>query len=272
LYHGTYVVQTRPNAEHFLYIEGEKTASGMRFVSRFRTPDGTCRPEDTAPLQAIEDGVQRWLDKPVGKLRIPLPVGDRVNMALHGSALADFFNQVQLAATGAQLSCAGVANHLPGFNSEAHMRDIAANCPFNDLLLVLEVTAEVLRLAFERCASYLEINEYGRPEIASRFLLPKVEHYNYDFFAGVTYTADLRKPVGSRVSDILYRGRVLPPHEKLTLCLSAYRASGTGGYEAYRDCPVVYRGHETMGDLVRQYIIDHEEAEIIKYAAPEFLY
>ena len=39
----------------------------------------------------------------------------------------------------------------------------------------------------------------AQPQIAEEFLLPKVEHYNYDFYAGLSYTFDLRRPVGSRV-------------------------------------------------------------------------
>jgi 2',3'-cyclic-nucleotide 2'-phosphodiesterase/3'-nucleotidase len=272
LYHGTYIVQPRPNAEHFLYIEGEMRANRMHFTSAFHVPDGSCRPQDTGPLQHTEDEVQRWLDEPVGRLDRPLPLSDRVNMALNGAPMADFSNQMQLKITGAQLSCASIANQLPGFDCEVRLRDIIANYPFNDVLVVLEVTGEVLRLVMERAASYLEIGSNGRPEVASRFLLPKTEHYNYDFFAGITYTADLRRPVGQRVVEIIYQGCAVRPGHKFTLCTTSYRASGTGGYEAYRRCPVIHRGQTEIHDVIRQYIASREETETMRYDAPAFIY
>ena len=55
-----------------------------------------------------------------------------------------------------------------------------------------------MRQTLERCASYFTLVD-GQPQISEEFLLPKVEHYNYDFYAGLAYTFDLRRPVGSRV-------------------------------------------------------------------------
>ena len=34
----------------------------------------------------------------------------------------------------------------------------------------------------------------GRVRVSDSFLRPKAEHYNYDFFSGVDYTIDLRRP------------------------------------------------------------------------------
>ena len=68
----------------------------------------------------------------------------------------------------------------------------------------------------------------------SFFLKPKVEHYNYDYFAGIDVTMDIRNPVGSRVTSIRYQGTELPEDRWLTLCMNNYRSSGTGGYECFR--------------------------------------
>ena len=52
--------------------------------------------------------------------------------------------------------------------------------------------------ALERCAQYFSLTPDGTLEVSQDFLRPKVEHYNYDYFAGIQVTMDIRNPVGSR--------------------------------------------------------------------------
>lgn len=65
---------------------------------------------------------------------------------------------------------------------------------------------------------------------------PKVEHYNYDYYAGVHYVFDCSRPVGSRVTELSVNGRPVADGDIFTACLSSYRASGTGGYDGYVGC------------------------------------
>ncbi|MDY5007454.1 5'-nucleotidase C-terminal domain-containing protein [Candidatus Allofournierella merdipullorum] len=127
---------------------------------------------------------------------------------------------------------------------------------FANTVVVMEVTEEVIRRCLERCASYFEL-ENGQPKVSAAFLQPKVEHYNYDFFAGLDYTFDLTRPVGQRVVHLTrLDGSPLGPGP-LRLCTSNYRATGTGGYEVLRDCPVLWRGSTEMPDMVARYIREH---------------
>ena len=41
------------------------------------------------------------------------------------------------------------------------------------------------------------------------------------------------------------------------MCTSNYRATGTGGYDALRKCPVLWRGGVEMPDLTARYIQTH---------------
>ena len=41
--------------------------------------------------------------------------------------------------------------------------------------------------------------------------------------------------------------------DKFTVCLNSYRASGTGGYDCYVDCPVVREIGTEMSDLILDY-------------------
>ena len=58
-----------------------------------------------------------------------------------------------------------------------------------------------------------------------------MQHYNYDFFSGIDYTIDVRKPVGQRVTSIVFEGHELGEDEPVTVCINSYRFCGTGGYD-----------------------------------------
>ena len=45
------------------------------------------------------------------------------------------------------------------------------------------------------------------------------------------YTIDVRKPVGQRVTSIVFEGHELGEDEPVTVCINSYRFCGTGGYD-----------------------------------------
>ena len=274
--HGTYVVQPAANAVHYIEVTGTVCPHQGKatFASRFVQPAQIGSENLPAPLQALEAATQQWLDMPVGHLARPLPVFDKVAMVLQGAPVADLFNQVQLAATGAQISCAALSNVLPGFETAVSMRHILANYPYSDPVHTLQITGAQLKEALERTASYLDIDSTGQPVVSPRFLQPKVEHYNYDYFAGLTYLAELHNPVGQRIMSLAHNGQPIQPTDSFTICMVAYRATGTGGYDVYCQCPNLGHTQATMGELLAQYIAatPYNAVQVPTYPPPTFIF
>ena len=253
---GTYATQPPANAGQFLHMVGQWDGAKSRFQSNLIPVGGTHPAEPYQSLLPLENAVQHWLDQPIGVLSQPIPPEGKLEAALHGSQVAALFNQVQLAETGADFSCTSLGNDPVGLASPVTMRGVTAAYLFANTLVVLEVTEEVLRQTLERCAAYFTLVD-GQPQISEEFLLPKVEHYNYDFYAGLSYTFDLRRPVGSRVIHLTKLDGSPLGSGKFRLCTSNYRATGTGGYEILRECPVLWRGGVEMPDLTARYIQAH---------------
>ncbi len=256
-YHGTHIVQPPCNATAYVKVvlDGEG-----RFSSELLTPE---IPVFLKPWQqALYANLTAWLDTPIGRFSQPLRPGGKLEMALHGSEIADFFNLVQLEASGAQVSCTSLGNELRGFESEVTVRDVVASYVYANTLVVLEVSGDVLRQALEQCARYIGVDGQGGISIAEPFLRPKASHYNYDYFYGIRYEFDLRRPAGNRVTLLEFGGRAVQPDERLTLVMNNYRATGAGDFECFLECPRLMEIQTDVSELILNYLAARDLVEI----------
>ena len=254
-WHGTHIVQTPCNAAAYVKVTLEEDG----FHSELCTVPDTCPLSDEET--ALWTELNTWLDTPIGRLSEAIWPGEKLDMAMHGSPIADFFNTVQLWASGADVSCAALGNELRGFDSSVTVRDVVASYVYSNTLVVLEVTGAVLKLALEQCARYFAVQD-GQVRIAESFLSPKVAHYNYDYFASIDYVFDLQKPEGERVVSLTRGGQPVQPEDKLTLVMCDYRATGAGDFDFYCDCPRVRDIQTEVSELILNYLVEHPYVEI----------
>ena len=254
-WHGTHIVQTPCNATAYVKVTLEEDG----FHSELCTVPDTCPLSDAE--SALWTELNTWLDTPIGRLSEAIWPAEKLDMAMNGSSIADFFNTVQLWASGADVSCAALGNELRGFDSSVTVRDVVASYVYSNTLVVLEVTGAVLKLALEQCARYFAVQD-GQVRIAESFLSPKVAHYNYDYFAGIEYVFDLQKPEGERVVSLTRGGQPVQPEDKLTLVMCDYRATGAGDFDFYCDCPRVRDIQTEVSELILNYLVEHPCVEI----------
>ena len=251
--HGTHIAQTPFNGTKYLELDLTLQNDGIKTIeSSLKDVSINPQKEMYEKYLPLEEKIQEWLDTPVGFLNKELMPSSHLEMALNGSELANFINQIQIAESGADISCTSFSNEIKGFNKNVTVRDILSTYPYPNTLAVIEVNREILKLALERCASYFD-NDNGKISISENFLKPKVEHYNYDYFANINYTFDLNKEVGNRVVSIKYKNEELSNDETLTLVMNNYRSSGAGGYEFYENCKVIKEILVEMPEIIINY-------------------
>lgn len=64
--------------------------------------------------------------------------------------------------------------------------------------------------------------------------------------------------------SIKYRGKELPEGKRLTLCLNNYRATGAGGYDVYRECPLIREQPTEIAELIIAYVDRHRDITVDK--------
>ncbi len=183
-------------------------------------------------------------------MRIETPLSARVKK----HPLFQLINQIQLAYTNADLSCASLPNETNGFPQEISLNDIAVNFPFENDMIVLEVTGKILLDALEKNASYFELKQ-GEVIINPKYLFPKVEHYNYDVYDGIFYDIDVRKPIGERIFNVRVQNAPLDLKSTYTLVLNSYRATGSGGFDMFKDAKVIKSYPVSYFELMSEFVI-----------------
>ncbi|MFH5881101.1 bifunctional metallophosphatase/5'-nucleotidase [Liberiplasma polymorphum] len=189
-------------------------------------------------LKLLEDKTQSWLDTPVGKTALNMEIKNQLDARKTKHPLFEWINRMQLELSGAQISAASLPNEAPGFKDVICLRDIAANFIYPNTLSLLEVTGKILREALEKTLTYFAI-ENDDIVVDKSFVYPKIEHYNYDIYDGITYTADLKKPKYNRLIELTFEGKTITDSDKFTLVINNYRASGGGDYYMFKEAKLL---------------------------------
>lgn len=199
----------------------------------------------------IEEKVQDYLDLPIAKLSRDYMPEDRIKMALKGSDLADLINKIQLKYTDADISITSFANIISGLKKNLTTRDVLNTYRFPNTTVVLEIDGKSLRDALEQNFSYIEYD--GSYKIAKKFLEPKEEHYNFDYFYGIDYEKDLTEKVGERIGKIFFRGKEVKDNDKFSIVMNNYRATGAGGFDMYKDLKVLKNYDKETTEIILDY-------------------
>lgn len=252
-FNGTYIVQNLPNSMSFHEIniknyEGKNHISSNIVLSK----DLELKNIDFVNSE-YNNEIQQWLNSYVGTLDKEILPKSYLDMALNGSELADFINKIQMEYTGAEISCTSFANNVKGFNKEVKIRDVLLTYPFPNTLVVCEFNGNQLKEILERSAEYLEVLD-GKIDISEKFLKPKIEHYNHDYFLGIDYEVSYDRPIGERISNMKVKGEPVLENKTYTLCTNSFRAQGSGGYNTYKETKIIKVYSEEIFEVILNYI------------------
>ena len=162
--------------------------------------------------------------------------------------ILDFINEVQRAASGADLSATAAFNLSAAIpEGDITVADLAGLYIYDNTLKAVRITGAQLKAYLEKSAEYYR--GWPAPD-GGPVTDPEVPGYNFDVVSGVEYTIDLTRPVGERIVDLHWRGEPVRPDQTFTLALNNYRQSGGGGYSMIADAPVVYDRQEDIRDLL----------------------
>lgn len=204
--------------------------------------------------------VEDWLDSPIGHVTGDMQIHDPAAARISEVPYIEFINKVQMAATGTDIAGTALFNNDgKGFNPTITMRDIVTNYVYPNTLSVLSLTGADLKAALEKTAEYFSLDAAGKLMVTPIFARPKPQHYNYDMYQGIDYTIDVSRPVGTRITRLLYHGQPVQPDDRLEVTVNQYRASGGGNYAMFGADKVIRENQNDMTALIADYLRAHPD-------------
>lgn len=192
-------------------------------------------PEFAAVVDKYKDLLQK-LSEPIGMTGVELDAtsfSSRNKETNIGNFIADSYRSVTNSDIGFVNggSIRADLTYNPGMLTK---RDVLSILPFNNPIVKVEISGKLLREVLEHgVARSAEDNEPGR--------FPQV--------SGVTFTYDISKPAGSRVSEIKVGGEPLNESKNYTLATSDFLVSRSGdGYSMFKDAKILIKAEEAQKD------------------------
>lgn len=208
-------------------------------------------------VQKEENDTQKWLDTPIGNVQGSMRINHPFQTRLKEHPFIEFINRVQMEVAEVDISCTALFdNEAKGLSNRVTMREIVSNYIYPNSLKVVSISGSIMKAALERSASYFTYKN-GQIKVSNEFLYPKPQHYNYDMWEGIDYVIDVTKPVGQRITSLMYKGKPVEMNQQYKVVMNNYRAVGGGSYFMFhyatpiRDIPI------DMTELIANYFEKH---------------
>jgi len=168
---------------------------------------------------------------------------------LDDGALWELIQRAQLAASGADVSLASLADPAARFSpGPVTRRDLLRAIVYENRLTVLAMTGEELRQTLEQSAGALPAYSAGADRASAE------PSDRFDAAEGVGYELDLTRLPGERVRNLTFQGAPLDPGRRLKVAVNDYRANGGGGYDLLRTMPRAWRSAGTIPEILADYV------------------
>ena len=213
-------------------------------------------------FENVESKLQVYLDQEIGEFEKDILVEDLFEARLKGHPFVNFLHEVHLDAGQADFSALSMFDSTIGFKKVVSIRDVLVNYPYPNTLKVLKVKGEKIKEAMEKSATYfvVENDEVG---VNISFLEPKVQHYNYDTFGGMTYEVDLNREFGDRIVSMKKDNVDIDLEKYYTVVMNNYRATNTAIYPSYEGAETVGEINLDISEVIINYIQNKKKVNVI---------
>ncbi len=208
----------------------------------------------------LEEKTQIYLDQVIGHLNKDILIDNIFKARYYSHPLVNLINKVQLDVSKADVSAISLFDSAIGFKKDVTIRNLIANYPFPNTLVVLEITKKDLEKALEVSGSYFNyIN--NNVTINQKFTTPKKQHFHYDLFDGIEYELNISKPIGCRAKIKNFYNKNIN-FEKIHIVVNNFRATNYEWYPMYKNAKIIKEINYDMVEILINYISQKKSIKV----------
>ena len=245
---GIPVIQPGANGRCFGYIEYQLEKNKQHNVQLHYIEN---KPE------LFPNEVSHWLAQPIGYTTEDFTYEGLLSAQLGNIAYVDLLHEVQLNATGADLSVVELFYHeTGGFTGTITNQDVLNNYSRSNTLKVLQLTGADIKAVLEQCAAIFAVNDHGEIDYSLNVYPNTIQPYLYNFWGGLDYELSIDEPVGQRVTKLLFQGQPVTATTTFNVAMNSYHATGAE-FPTFQHKPVIFASQDILPEIIRKFIKQH---------------
>ncbi len=193
-----------------------------------------------AVLAPFRAAIGDMLAEEVGVAAVVLD-GERADIRSRETNLGNLVADILRARTGADIAIQNGGGIRTSIDvGPITLEEIFTVLPFDNYVVVLELTGEAILAALEN-----SVSRY--PDLHGRF--PQV--------SGMSFLFDPAQPAGERIVEVTIGGELLEMDRSYTVATNDFMAGGGDGYTMLKEAPIVLETGDFLRDVVAAYIAAH---------------
>ncbi|HWK22717.1 MAG TPA: bifunctional UDP-sugar hydrolase/5'-nucleotidase [Ureibacillus sp.] len=171
--------------------------------------------------------IEDWLNQELTYIQENYSYKGLLTSRLSSHPFIQLIHDMQLKATNAQISvCDLLYFESGGVKGKITNRDVLKNFPREHKLKVISLSGEEIKQLLEQSAAIFALHENGEIDFSTNVFPDTYQPYQYDFWGGISYLIDVRKPVGQRVKNVTFQEKPLKNEQHYQIVFNSYRLTG----------------------------------------------
>ncbi len=218
-------------------------------------------PNILAYFQELHDNCNQYLDTTVSKLDRDLLINDVHEARRNSHPLLSFIGQAFNDYEQVDVIALSLFDTAIGFSKDVSIRQVNQNYPFPNTIMKIELTGSQIMSAISQSNSYYTLDENNEIVVSQRFIEPKLKHYNYDMFWGVSYDV-IVKHEQNEIRNVKVQGEKIDLNKTYTMLVSNYRYNDIADYPVFESVKLISESQDDAVEILLSYLSKHEEITV----------
>ncbi len=210
----------------------------------------------------LNENCNEYLDTTLTKLDQDLTITDVSSARLNSHPLLSFIAHAFNDYISADVIALSLFDSAIGFTKDVTIRQVNQNYPFPNTIVKIKVKGEQIMHALTQSNDYYTLDDANEISINRRFIEPKLKHYNYDMFWGVSYDV-LVNHGKNEITNVKIQGKDLVLEQDYTMLVSNYRYNDIADYPVFKNVKKIFESQDDAIEILLSYLSKHESINVI---------
>lgn len=205
----------------------------------------------------LNDNCNKFLDTNLTINDTDLSIDDIHQARLKSHPFVSLLGQVFQEEMDSDFAAISIYDSAIGFSKNITIREVCRNYPFANTILKVELSGEEIIEAIYQSNQYYTLED-ETIIINPHYIYPKLKHYNYDMFYGLSYTVVVKEG-RNQITNVLVNNQPIDMHKTYTIAISNYRFNNREDYPVYAKAKVLEETSTEAAEILINYLTAHQD-------------